>query len=112
MSASIIAPYEPAMYEVKSTTRTPARGPVCISRGFASGGQVPGDQLAVVLGVAVHDLQRFGALEVQVQVVLPREADAAVSLDGLAAHPARRLAHVGLANRGGDGGVLGARLQR
>src|SRR2546422_7105623 len=37
--------------------------------------------LAVIRRVAERELRRLGALEVQVQVVLPREADAAVELD-------------------------------
>src|SRR5262245_52422411 len=40
-----------------------------------------GDLLAVVRGVAERELGGLRALEVEVQVVLPREADAAVKLD-------------------------------
>src|SRR5207249_5611321 len=42
-----------------------------------------GEQLAVVCGVAQEELGRLGPLEVQVGVVLPREADATVDLDVL-----------------------------
>src|SRR5690348_9855321 len=59
--------------------------------GSAVGGQVttvlgavdeqPRDALAVLRGVAVRVLQPLGALEVEVRVVLPGEADAAVVLD-------------------------------
>src|SRR5438445_9362962 len=64
------------------------------SRGLRLARDAPDDLLAVVVGVAVHRLERLGALEVDVQVVLPREADAAVHLDRLAAHLARGVAHV------------------
>src|SRR4030095_6503961 len=37
---------------------------------------VPDDLLAMVIDVTVHRLERLGALEVDVQVVLPGEADA------------------------------------
>src|SRR6266545_2595146 len=56
------------------------------------------DQLAVVEGVAEQRLQGLRALEVEVQIVLPGEADAAVHLDGVAADLARRQADVGLAD--------------
>src|SRR5262245_61519919 len=125
MSASIIAPYDPAIYDVRSTTRIPASGPDPVAErdtsviealrtlfpAPASRGDEAGDQLAVVLSVAVHHLEALGALEVQMQVVLPGEADAAVGLDRLAAHAPRRLADVGLGDRCRHRGVLGAGLQ-
>ena len=81
-----------------------------------AGGHAPGDvlrdELAVVLRVAVLDLERLGPLEVEVQVVLPGEADAAVHLDRLAADLARGIADVGLGDGGGDGRVLRARVER
>src|SRR5678815_5301328 len=66
----------------------------------------------MILRVAELYLERLGALEVEVEIVLPGEADAAVHLYGFAAHLARRLADVGLADRGGDRGVLRPRLER
>src|SRR5262245_43791666 len=36
MSASIIAPYDPAMYDVRSTTRIPAKGPEPVAKRTAS----------------------------------------------------------------------------
>src|SRR5437868_7857000 len=42
-----------------------------------------GEEFAVVRGVAEQELAGLGPLEVQVGVVLPREADAAVDLDVL-----------------------------
>src|ERR1700691_1832092 len=78
-------------------------------------------QFAMVRRVAQEELRTLGALEVEVRVVLPREADAAVDLDVL-----RRAVEVGLgaerlgeAGRdrqlvvqllGGPGGVVGGRL--
>src|SRR5712692_4672698 len=41
------------------------------------------DQLSVVRRVTEEDLGTLGSLEVEVRVVLPREADAAVDLDVL-----------------------------
>src|SRR5919106_6491747 len=70
-----------------------------------SGRDPANDQLAVVVGVAVLDLQRLRPLEVEVQVVLPRETDAAVHLDRLAAHLARGVAHVRLRHRRGEIGI-------
>src|SRR5262249_7285180 len=65
----------------------------------------PENQRAMPVGVAVHGLQRLRALLIEVEVVLPREADSAVDLECLAAHAARCLAHVGLRHGGGQGGV-------
>src|ERR1700691_2564777 len=52
-------------------------------------------QFAVVGRVAQEELRPLGALEVEVRVVLPREADAAVDLDVL-----RRAVEVGLGAEG------------
>src|SRR2546426_8756215 len=113
------------MYDVRSTTVMPASGPPspCPLASWGGGGDpmasplisrrhVTHDQLAVVLGVAEERLQRLRALEVEVEVVLPGEADAAVDLDGVAADLARGIAHVGLADGRGHGGVLGASVER
>src|SRR2546422_2083547 len=70
------------------------------------------DQLAMPVGVAVHGLQRLRALHVEMEIVLPREADPPVHLDRLAAHVARRLADVGLRHRSGQRGVVGLRVER
>src|SRR5438034_301564 len=82
------------------------------ARSAASGGHAANDQLAVVLGVAVERLQRLRALEVEVQVVFPGEADAAVHLDGVAADLARGVADVRLRHRGRERAVLGAAGER
>src|SRR5262245_54178709 len=60
------------------------------TRGCALTGDQAQDQLAMPVGVAVHGLQRLRALLIEVEVVLPREADSAVDLERLAAHTARR----------------------
>jgi hypothetical protein len=65
-----------------------------------------------MLGVAVLRLQRLGALEVEVQVVLPGEADAAVHLDGFAADFPRGIREVRLRDRRGQRRILGARVER
>src|SRR5262245_58506122 len=57
--------------------------------------------LAMIRGVAERELGRLRALEVQVQVVLPREADAAVELDARPRHLAVGVAHVRLGHRRG-----------
>src|SRR6266540_2531147 len=54
------------------------------------------EQLAVVRGVAEEDLGALGPLEIQVRVVLPREADAAVDLDVLGGGVEVRVGAVGL----------------
>src|SRR6266567_4242223 len=124
------------MYDVRSTIVTPWRGPPSPlapsplapsplapspcplppwGRGFfgavmlPGGRHVAGHQLPVIFGVAVQRLEPLGPLHVEVQVVLPGEADAAVHLDGIAADLSRRLVDVGLADRRGDRRVLGAR---
>src|SRR5215831_7556847 len=68
--------------------------------------------LTVEVGLAVERLEVLGALEVQVQVELPGEADAAVDLDRVAADLPRRLADKGLRDRCGERGVLGAGVER
>src|SRR5215813_1041642 len=97
------------MYEVRSTTVMPCSGPV-IAR--CSRGDVARDELSMEFGVSVERLQGLRPLEVEMEVVLPGEADAAVHLDGVPRDVARRLAHVGLADRGGHGGVLRAGIER
>src|SRR5262245_37409717 len=47
-----------------------------------------GDLLPVIRGIAERELRRLGALEIEVEVVLPGEADAAVELNPRASHPA------------------------
>jgi hypothetical protein len=73
--------------------RYPRRG----SRLQADPGSEP---LAVVGAVAEEQLAGLGPLEVQVGVVLPGEADAAVDLDVLGGHVEVRLCGVGLQERG------------
>ncbi|PYO25216.1 MAG: hypothetical protein DMD85_04445 [Candidatus Rokuibacteriota bacterium] len=65
----------------------------------------------MMLGVAVQRLQRLRTLEVEMQVELPREADAAVHLDRLAADLPRRVVDVGLGHRGRELAVLGAAVE-
>src|SRR5262249_54268928 len=60
------------------------------------------DDLAVPGGVAERHLGALRALEVDVHVVLPREADAAVDLNALAGGMAVRVGAVGLRHRGGE----------
>src|SRR5262249_37218666 len=57
-----------------------ARWPAIGTRGCALTGDQAQDQLAMPVGVAVHGLQRLRALLIEVEVVLPREADSAVDL--------------------------------
>src|SRR3989440_7154264 len=99
------------MYLVRSTLRTPPSG-VARSATATSAGHAADDELAVVLGVAVQRLERLRALEVEVQVVLPREADAAMHLDGVAADPASGVVDVRLGHRGGQRTILGAAGER
>src|SRR5574341_1720075 len=77
-----------------------------------SSGDVPHDQLAVIVAVAVERLERLCPLEVEVEVVLPGEPDAAVDLDRLAADLARGVPDVRLRDRGGQRGVLGPGVER
>src|SRR5690606_413450 len=65
--------------------------PVALRRGHPPGKHLLQDPLAVEVGVAVERFQMLGVLEVEVQVVLPGEADPAMDLDRVAADLARRL---------------------
>src|SRR5438552_9204527 len=56
-------------------------------------------------------LERLGALEVEVQVELPGEADPAVHLDRLTAHEARRVAGVRLRRGAGERRIRIARVE-
>src|SRR6185436_9937440 len=58
------------------------------------------DALAVIAGVAKRELGRLGALEVEMQVVLPGEADAAVQLDAGARDLPEGVGSIGLGHRG------------
>src|SRR5262249_41573457 len=74
-----------------------------------------GYTLPVVCRIAKCELTRLGALEIQVQIVLPREADAAVELNAGTGDLAVSVGHVGLGHRGGQrrlGGVLVDRPRR
>src|SRR5262245_26155076 len=82
-----------------------------LPRALAGEGQGQGP-LAVEIGVAVQGLEVLGALEVEVQVELPGEADAPVHLNGVATDLARRPADVRLGHRGGEGGVRRPGTQR
>src|SRR5262249_44008560 len=71
--------------------------------------QQPRHALAMERRVTERDLRALGALEVEVQVVLPREADAAVDLDAVAGDLPVGVGDEGLCHRGGErpiGGVL------
>src|SRR2546428_11132526 len=70
------------------------------------------DPLAVIRRVAEGELRRLGALEIQVQVVLPREADAAVELDPGRRDLAVRVGGVRLGHGHGEGRPRGAPLPR
>src|SRR3954449_5133002 len=75
-------------------------------------GSEPGqgrDLLAVGAAVAVGMGVRLAALEEEVQVVLPREADAAVDLERRPGHAPAGVARVGL--RAGDGERRGLGLE-
>src|SRR5262247_4100196 len=61
-----------------------------------------GHALAMPGGVAERELRSLGALEVQVQVVLPGESDAAVELDARSGHAAVGVRHVGLGHAHGE----------
>src|SRR5690242_21927969 len=67
------------------------------------------DDLAVPRRVAERDLGALRALEVDVHVVLPREADATVDLDPFARGMAVRVGAVGLRHRGGEIGRASCR---
>src|SRR5260370_38055009 len=97
---------------VRSTTRMPSSGGAATARAGRLGRHAAQDQLAVVVAVPVHRLERLGALHVEVEVVLPGEADAAVDLDRLAADLARGVADVRLRHGRGELGVLRLRVER
>src|SRR5438132_1086455 len=65
------------------------------------------DELPVVRRVAEVDLRRLRTAEVQVRVVLPREADAAVDLDVLGGAVEVRVRAVRLGERRGQRQLLG-----
>src|SRR4029450_11867462 len=58
------------------------------------------DPLAGVRPGAEGEIPWIGALEVEMEIVLPREADAAVELDTVAGHLAVRVGDVRLGHRG------------
>ena len=60
----------------------------------------------MVGGVAQEQLRALGALEVQVRVVLPREADATVDLNVLRGAVEERLGAEGFGERRGDGQLV------
>src|SRR5207249_2900169 len=68
-----------------------------------------GQALTMEGGVAEGDLVELGALQVQVQVVLPREADAAVDLEARRHDPAGgvRAPHLGRRRRDRGLGIAG-----
>src|SRR5215471_17040429 len=78
-------------------SRTPPTRPFPSSR-WGTGLEVDqlGHALAMPRGVAERELGSLGPLEVQVEVVLPGEADAAVELDARAGDAPVRIRHVGL----------------
>src|SRR5262249_1085781 len=76
------------------------------NRPSRSAGDLADDQLAVVVGVAVHRLQGLGSLDVEVEVVLPGKADPPVNLDRVPADLSGGIADVRLGHRGGDGRVV------
>ena len=94
----------PARWARRRHSRAPDAGPrVLLGQGPAgveARPQDPGDAVPVEGGVTEADLIELGPLQVQVHVVLPGEADAAVDLQPGRHHPARgvgspRLGHGG-----------------
>src|SRR5437867_10179109 len=87
-------------------------------RGVAAGSRTPlqinqlRDPLAVVRRVAEGELGRLGALEVEVQVVLPGEPDAAVELDAGAGHLTVGVGDVRLGHRSSQRGLRGVLVDR
>src|SRR3990170_8064383 len=73
----------------------PQASPILLTRGAAStsNAQALGDQLAVVIGVAPGQLRRLLAPEVELDLVVLGEADAAVHLLGGGDDATARLAH-------------------
>src|SRR5207249_10774286 len=65
------------------------------------------DPLAVVRRVTERELGRLGALEVEVQIVLPGEPDAAVELDARASDLPVGVGDVRLGHRSGQRGLRG-----
>jgi hypothetical protein len=64
---------------------------------------LPRDLFAVLAGVAEHDLGRFGAFVIKLQVVFPGESDAAVNLRAAGADLSGGVGATGLADRECDG---------
>src|SRR5262249_45312379 len=87
-------------------------GPADVTADSRSGSVAGGRQraLELLLGGTVELLEGLGALEEEVHVELPGEADAAVHLDGLAADEARRIARPGLRRGAGERDVGIARV--
>src|SRR6476469_8268565 len=72
----------------------------CDTGARSSDADALGEELAVVRGVTEQDLRALRTLEVQVRIVLPGEADAAVDLDVLGRGVEVRVRAVGLGERG------------
>src|SRR5438874_1724820 len=69
-------------------------------RDWDRGRRLAQNQLTMELGVSVQRLEVLRALEIEVEIVVPGEADATVNLNRVAADLARRFAHEGLGDRG------------
>src|SRR5262245_44364496 len=63
----------------------------------------PGDAFAMIRRITEREFRRLRPLEVEVQVVLPGEADAAVELDAPGGHAAEGVRTIGLGHRRGQG---------
>src|ERR1041384_6564045 len=64
-----------------------------------------GDELAVIRRVAERHLRRLGALEIEMHVVLPGEADSTVDLDAVPGDLAIGVGYVRLGHRRGERAV-------
>ncbi len=92
----------PAATPVPCAPAVPPGATPVVSRRLRGVDDQPRDPLAVLAGVAAGVLQALGALEVEVRVVLPGVADAAVVLDHRAGHLEGDVAGLGLGDRGGE----------
>src|SRR6266568_7026119 len=85
----------------RSRTR-PTRGCLVVLAGDRLEIDQLGHALAMPRGVAEREFGALGPLEVQVEIVLPGEADAAVELYARAGHPAISVGDIGLGHAHGQ----------
>ena len=82
--------------------RVPALGESVTEATIATWFKKPGDAVAVLARRAEELSRGTGALEQEVEVVLPREADASVHLDRRLRHSPRGVRRARLGHRGGE----------